>query len=192
MSILVDAGPALNFLAVGQQNVLLQVATSGGLQLAVPERVDREVDGKGAIGRFKRTAAVGTWRRLKSAGHITVLSDDLTTATFAAAVTRISGKPAQKRIADTRSLGEIMVLAHASTLVQAGTTVFVLIDETDGRRRCQREQQWLVGKGASGRLHMWSTGQVLKQANAGWFVGGHTWQQVYNQMRRFDDGLLPL
>ncbi len=36
MSILLDAGPSLNFLAVRQQNVLIQVAASQSLQIAPP------------------------------------------------------------------------------------------------------------------------------------------------------------
>lgn len=46
MSILLDAGPSLNFLAVGQQNILIKVAQSHDLQIEAPERVDREVIGK--------------------------------------------------------------------------------------------------------------------------------------------------
>jgi hypothetical protein len=45
VSILLDAGPSLNFLAVGQQNILIQVAASRSLQLAAPQRVDTEVEG---------------------------------------------------------------------------------------------------------------------------------------------------
>ncbi|SNY72234.1 hypothetical protein [Paractinoplanes atraurantiacus] len=76
MSILLDAGPSLNFLAVGQQNILIR-------------------------------------------------TDDLTTWQFAEAVTRISGMPAQDRVRSRKSLGEIMVLAHASVFVQQGQEVFV-------------------------------------------------------------------
>lgn len=189
MSVLLDAGPALNFLAVGQQNVLLQTAQQAGLQLTVPERVDREVDGMCKDARFKRTSAAGTWTKLKAGGHVAILADDLTTTSFAAAVARISGVPARQRVKTRKSLGEILVLAHASVLAQAGTDVFVLIDEQDGRNRGTREQDWLKRTGAPGQLRMWRTRQVLKNANATWFVGGLTWEQVYNRMRPFDDGL---
>ncbi|MGY1825794.1 MULTISPECIES: hypothetical protein [unclassified Blastococcus] len=192
MSVLLDAGPTLNFLAVGQQNVLLQTAEHGGLQLTVPERVDAEVAGKGSSARFRRTGVVRTWAALRSSERVVVLSDDLTTEPFSTAISRVSGMPAEKRITDTSSLGEILVLAHASVLAQAGTDVFVLIDERDGRRRADRERRWLSAKGAPGQLHLWSTKQVLKNADPSWFVGGHSWAKVYSQMRPFDDGLLPL
>jgi len=192
MSVILDAGPTLNFLAVGQQTVLISVADKGGLQLTVPERVDREVLGMCKDPRFARTPAQATWRKLKGAGRVVVVPDELTTAVFTEAVTRISGIPASERVKARRSLGEIMVLAHASSLAQCGTDVVVLLDDGDGRDRCHREQGWLERHGAPGQLVLWSTRQVLKQADPSWFVGGLTWQQVYEKMREFDDGLLAL
>jgi hypothetical protein len=192
MSVLLDAGPTLNFLAVGQQTVLIAVADKGGLQLAVPQRVDHEVLGMCKDPRFARTPAQATWRKLKGAGRVVVVADELTTAVFTEAVTRISGVPASERVKSGRSLGEIMVLAHASALAQGGTDVFVLLDDGDGRHRCHREQEWLERHRGPGRLVLWSTPQVLKQADPSWFVGGLTWRRVYEKMREFDDGLLAL
>ncbi|MGH3277075.1 MAG: hypothetical protein ACRDNZ_22450 [Streptosporangiaceae bacterium] len=80
-------------------------------------------------------------------------------------MTRVSGVPARERVKTRRSLGEIMVLAHASSLAQGGTDVFVLLDDGDGRDRCHREQAWLERHGAPGQLVLWSTRQVLKQAD---------------------------
>jgi hypothetical protein len=86
--------------------------------------------------------------------------------------------------------GEIMVLAHASVFAQRGIDVFVLMDETDGRRRAAREVQWLRSQGAAGALALWSTRQVLQEAGrqTGWIKGDKTWEQVYDGMREFDDG----
>ncbi|MHB1431888.1 MAG: PIN domain-containing protein [Streptosporangiaceae bacterium] len=192
MSVLLDAGPTLNFLAVGQQTVLISVADKGGLQLTVPQRVDHEVLGMCRDPRFARTPAQATWRKLRGSGRVVVVPDELTTTVFTDAVTRISGVPASERVKARRSLGEIMVLAHASSLAQGGADVFVLLDDGDGRVRCKREQGWLERNGASGQLVLWSTRQVLKQADPSWFAGGLTWQQVYERMREFDDGLLAL
>ena len=194
MSVLLDAGPSLNFLAVGQENVLIQVAASANLGLAVPQRVEKEILGVCRDPRFRGTPAEATWRKLCSAGRISVLDDTLTTQQFIDAVTRISGQPAHERIRSTRSLGEIMVLTHASVFAQQGQDVYVLIDEGDGRGRALREIAWLQGRQAPGRLVLWSTPQVLKQASVqdGWIKGGLTWEAVYRQMRRFDDGLPPL
>lgn len=194
MSVLLDAGPCLNFLAVNQQGVLIELAAFRDLDLAVPQRVEREILGICKDPRFARTPALATWHKLKSSGRIEVLDDTLHTLQFVDAVTRISGQPARERIRSGKSLGEIMVLAHASVLVQQGQDVFVLIDEGDGRRRAAREMDWLATAGAAGRLTLWSTRQVLRYASeqTGWIRDGLTWQAVYRQMRAFDDGLPPL
>ena len=193
MSMLLDAGPCLNFLAVGQQNILIQAAASLHLQLAAPERVDSEIEGMARDLRFERTAVLSVWRTLKASGRLQILDDSLTTEAFTMAVARISGMPAADRVRERRSLGEIMVLAHASVCAQQGQHVVVLIDEGDGRRRALREQAWLKSQQAGGQLALWRTSQVLRLASAqpDWIVGGKTWEAVYDRMRRFDDGLLP-
>lgn len=193
MSILLDAGPSLNFLAVGQQNILVQVAASHSLQLAAPQRVDTEVEGMTNDPRFRRTAVLGTWQKLKMSGRLLILDDSLTTAELTTAVTRISGMPAKDRVRSRKSLGEIMVLAHATVHAQQGQQVFVLMDESDGRRRAKAEQRWLREQKAPGRLILWSTPQILRAAanQPGWIVGDLTWGAVYDQMRKFDDGLPP-
>jgi len=129
VSVLLDAGRVLNFLAVAQQDVLVKAAHAQGLTVAVPERVDREVLGKTKDPLFSSTPVLATWKKLKAAGRVQILNDDLTTVAFADAVTRICGMPAEQRVRSAKSLGEIMVLAHASVLVQSGTNVVVLIDE---------------------------------------------------------------
>jgi hypothetical protein len=143
MSVLLDAGPSLNFLAVGQENVLIEAAASANLNLAVPARVEKEILGVCQGARFRRSPVEATWRKLRSAGRIGVLDDTLSTQPFIDAVTRVSGQPAHNRVRTGKSLGEIMVLAHASVLAQQGHDVYVLIDETDGRARAQREIAWL-------------------------------------------------
>jgi hypothetical protein len=193
VSILLDAGPSLNFLAVGQENILIQAAASQKLQLAAPSRVDIEIIGMAKNPRFARTAVNSTWTRLKTSQRVEILPDELTTQQFAEAVTRISGMPVMNRVRETKSLGEIMVLAHASVFAQHGADVFVLMDETDGRRRAAQEVQWLRSQSAPGALALWSTRQVVQEAGrqTGWIKGNQTWEQVYDGMTAFDDGLLP-
>lgn len=193
MSFLLDAGPSLNFLAVGQENVLIGAATTWGSSLAVPANVDREITRQGLQPQFSSTAAGATWAKLKAAGRVSVLSDDITLApmTFAAAIARIAGIPAPQRVKDQKSLGEIMVLAHASVLVQQGAGVFVLMDEQDGRERAAKEHRWLRGQRATGRLRVLGTQELLEQAEP-LIRGGLTWRQVYERMRPFDRALPPL
>lgn len=194
MSVLLDAGPALNFLAVGQQNILIQTAKLHDLQLAAPEQVDVEVEGMTNDPRFKRTGVLGTWRTLKNAKRLLILDDTLDRAHFVDAVTRISGMPASQRVNQRRSLGEIMVLAHASVRAQEGQDAFVLMDDGDARRRAKLEVEWLERREAKGRVRLWSTSQILREAatRPGWIAGGLTCDAVYAKMRTFDDGLPPL
>lgn len=193
MSILLDAGPSLNFLAVGQENILIQAAASQKLQLAAPARVDTEITGMARNARFERTRVKTTWATLKTSHRVEILPDELTTQQFTDAVARISGMQAQKRVRDKNSLGEIMVLGHASVYVQQGANVFVLIDEGDGRQRAGKEARWLREEGCTSILTLWSTRQILQEAGkrTGWIKGDKTWEQVYDAMTAFDDGLRP-
>lgn len=191
MSVLLDAGPVLNFLAVRQENVLVQLARANNLKLATAEQVASEVRGMTQSRRFRNTAAARVWSGLVSSGRIAILSDDLIHLPLAEAVARISGLPATERVRTSKSLGEIMVLAHASALAQSGVNVSVLIDDQDGRARAAGERDWLVASTSPGRLTVWSTRQVLREAAAhhGWILRGKTSEQVYQGMRAFDDGL---
>ena len=94
MSILLDAGPSLNFLAVGQQNILIQIAQPQKLRLAAPARVDSEVIGMSRSDRFKNTGVRTTWNALKSAGRVEILPDELTSQQFADAVANNAGSGA--------------------------------------------------------------------------------------------------
>lgn len=105
MTVILDAGPALTFLAVGQQNVLIQLATEAQASLAAPERVDAEVLGMCRHPRFARTNVKRTWEKLKSAERLTILSDDLSGA-FAETIGRVSGMPAADRVLSKPSMGE--------------------------------------------------------------------------------------
>ena len=59
MTIFLDAGPALNFLATSNQNILIQVAAAKGSNIHVPERVEREILGKAhSDGRRSRGPSV--------------------------------------------------------------------------------------------------------------------------------------
>lgn len=191
MTVLLDAGPALNFLAVSQQDILIKLASRWGTVLHVPERVHEEILAKASNdSRFQRTPAVATWRTLHAAARVVILSDDITDSRLLEeAVSRVSDRDAHDRVRQGKDLGEIMVLAHASVLAQAGADVGILMDETDGRRRAAAELRWLVERNCPGRLSVWATEQVLRGAqSAGWIP---QWEEVYDKMRPFDDGLPP-
>ncbi len=193
MGIILDAGPVLNFLAVNQQNILIKLAESQGLKLAVPEIVEAEITRKSTRDtRFARTPAAATWQKLTTNRRVEVLSDDVSSSALLQAIARISGKPAQERLRIPESLGEILVIAHASVLAAQGTDVFLLIDDTDGRQRALREMKHLRAVAAPGAVRLWSTPQILSGSDPAWVSRGQSWQRVYQAMRAFDDGLVPL
>lgn len=191
MNILLDAGPALNFLAVGQENILIQLAASHQLQLTAPGKVDAEVFGMSKNSSFADRPVLAIWNRLKMSGRIRILDDYLTLTQFAATVTRISGMPAQQRMRSSRDLGEILVIGHASVAVQERHHAYVLMDESDGRRRVLRNGSGCRDQNLTGALTLWSTPNVLAHAGqqTGWITNDLTWEQVYKAMMSFDDGL---
>lgn len=194
MSIILDAGPCLNFLAVGQQNVLIQWAGVSQSLLAAPERVDQEVQGKAKSPRFQGTGVANSWNRMTTAGRIKVLEDDVGSGALLEAIERISDQPWQQRMNRRESLGEVLVLAHASGFAQGGQTVFVLIDDGDAQKLARKEIRWLREHGASGEVRLVETYDIVHRAGReqGWIKKGQTWEQVYTAMRKFDDGLEPL
>ena len=190
MSILLDAGPSLNFLAASQQDLLINIAARLQCTLNTPEAVDTEIRNKATRDqRFQRTPALSTWKKLVAAGRVQVLDDTVTgSPAFEAAIGRISGTPAKIRVRQSKDLGELMVIAHASVLVQAGMHVRILMDESNGRHKAAIEARWLIINGHSaGSLTVWSTQQVLKGAQQAGFIG--SWEAVYDQLSPFDDGL---
>lgn len=190
MSVLLDAGPVLNFLAVSEENCLIQFAAASNMDLATAERVDREIQGMARNPRFVRTPVARKWPILTGA-RIRLLDDDLSTAEFADAIARISGRPAADRIRDRASLGEILVIAHASVMVQAAIDVIVLIDEKDGRLRADKERRHLQDNGAPGTFRLLKTEELLRISDRQGWLRASTWADAYDSMRNFDDGLPP-
>lgn len=197
MRIFLDAGPALTFLAVGQQNILIRFAEESRAQLTVAEQVDHEIKRKSEEPRFASTGAGGTWGKLCSTGHIEVLSDVTTPGSpLAAAVSRVSGLPAsQSRPRAAKDFGEIMSIAHASAHVQANGTVQIVIEDGPGRLRVHDEALWLNGQGYTNGIETLGTGRIMKQVGLerpAWIQGKKGWKAVYADMCGFDDALVRL
>ena len=101
----IDAGPAINFLATNNERILL--GALGGY-VSAPETVAREVARKArSDNRF--TAALIVWAKLENANRITILNDDVTPE-LERAVSRITGLPMAERLKHRRDLGELMVM----------------------------------------------------------------------------------
>jgi hypothetical protein len=187
---IIDAGPALNFLSINKERLLL--ATLG--RLSTPEIVAGEVIRKANTdSRFRPAEAV--WRKLVP-GWVDVLSDEVTPA-LDAVVHRISGLPMADRIKEKKDLGETMVVAHAVVAAEAGAPVTVLIDEGAGSLVATSEMRRLDRLRTQGRsvgsLSLVNTLTVLERAAGGEHLADRAaMRDVYERMRKLDDGLFPI
>lgn len=190
--VIIDAGPAINFLATNNEKLLLSV--TGG-SLCAPETVADEVHRKArADARFGAAPAV--WSRLANARRLQVLSD-AATPDLVAVVERLSGYPYEVRSRRARDLGELMVIAHAVPLAESGYDVVVLIDDSEGARLATLEMkriQRLVWEGScDGSFTLVNTAGVLTAAAGNrWLPDKSAMRRVYTAIRACDDGLVDI
>jgi hypothetical protein len=186
----IDAGPGLNFFALNKERLPISVLG----QLSTPETVRNEILRKARTDkRFERAEAVVN---KLTPTYLEVLPDDVT-AELDRAVQRIERVPMSRRLAVSKDLGELMVIAHATVLADAGSHVVVLIDETNGAALAGSEQRRLArmrSTGASvGSIKIVNTPRVLAAAAGGPHIPDRaTLRTLYNQMRKLDDGLVPI
>lgn len=187
---IIDAGPALSFLAINKERLLL--ATTG--PISTPETVRDEVLSKSAKDRrFAQVERV--WNKIPSR-LLDVLPDD-PTPELVAALGRISQQPWNQRLATAKDLGETMVVAHAVVHAEAGHQVTVIIDDQGGAalatteiRRLDRLRQ--MGKPVGG-IALVNTVTILEKAAGGIHLPDKgSMREVYTKLRKNDDGLLPI
>lgn len=140
-------------------------------------------------------AAERVWKKLPPR-WMDVLSDDVTEE-LAAAVHRIAGMPIEQRQRSKKDLGEVMDIAHAVVAAERGDDVIVLIDDEGGRRiaanQQRRIQRFQAMSSEIGRLDLISTLTVLKAAAGGEHLPDrNSMRELYERLRRLDDGLVPL
>ena len=137
---IIDAGPALNFLATGNQRLLSNAI--GRQAVHAPEVVDEEVLRKSRkIHRFK---GVGRrWNQMKP-NWLIMLPDDASSPALVDAARALLPVPLRERQRDGDDLGETMVVLHAYAQAMRGETVFVIIDDRGGRELARRAQAELA------------------------------------------------
>ncbi len=178
-SLIIDAGPALTFMAAGHRKLLLEVIERRGNQLQTPEAVVEEVARK--AGQQKRFANCETaLNGLIARGQIKMLLDDITDQALTQQVRRITGVGTAIRLGESRDLGETMVIAHALKQKAAGEEVHVLIDEWRG-------QKVAVDHG----IKVVSTEAILIRAISLQLIADRgEMRKVYSRLRDFDEGLV--
>ena len=187
---IIDAGPALIFLAINKERLLL--ATTG--PISTPETVRNEVLSKSAKDRrFAQVERV--WNKIPSR-LLDVLPDD-PTPELIAALGRISKQPWKQRLATAKDLGETMVIAHAVVHAEAGHQVTVIIDDQGGAALATTEIRRLsrlrkMDKPVGG-IALVNTVTILEKAAGGIHLPDRgSMREVYTKLRKNDDGLLPI
>ncbi|GAA3230789.1 hypothetical protein ACFO1B_27100 [Dactylosporangium siamense] len=140
--------------------------------------------------RFRPAATV--WKKL-APDWIQILSDDVTPE-LARAVHRITQQPMVDRLKHSKDLGEIMVIAHAVVVAEAGADVVVLIDDGHGAQTASGEirrlQRMRANGSTVGSISLASTLTVLEKAAGTTHIPDRAkMRDIYQRLRGLDDGL---
>lgn len=185
---IIDAGPALDFFAANKERILFATLGTG---VYAPEVVDAEIRRKAREDRF--CAAEKVLNRLPTRLYDT-LSDD-PSPELTAAVARISELPYEDRVGRSKDLGEVMAIAHAVVLAEAGANVTVMLDDGGGRKLAGKEIRRLHRRRTGGfpdcgSISLTSTLGVLEQAGRLRVIRDRgTMREVYSQIRVMESGL---
>ncbi|MRH92123.1 hypothetical protein GFY24_32590 [Nocardia sp. SYP-A9097] len=186
----IDAGPALNFLAINQERLLLAVLG----EISTPETVEGEVLRKARTDRrFERVGMV--WSKL-TPKWIEVLSDDWTD-TLEAVCARQNGMLWIERKKQAKDLGELLVVAHAVAAAEQGRHIIVVIDDQSGATMATAEGLRLdrlrVQDPSIGRIILINTTTILERAvGIGRIADRAAMKAIYARLRDCDDGLVPI
>lgn len=192
MKFIIDASPALSWVAAGELPALIKLAEAYGARIAVCARVDHEVQGKARDERFARTGVDTRWTTLKQSNRVTLLPDavigasthsypdDDETAKFERLPEGVSsdvyaellgkmleivclGTTAQDRVRKGKDLGEDLSTAHALALAVLGHDVILHIDEGRGRAEAKRAvKRMMDGYAETGIITVTDSAKLLK------------------------------
>lgn len=187
---IIDAGPALNFCSINQERLLIAVTGPLHAPRTVSDEVFRNATDPSDL-RFRASEKV--WTTLSSSRYLTILEDDPHNAPLVEVLSRVGGRPADLNKRQAKDLGERMVIAHASLMVQSGADVTVLVDDGGGRDLVAREQRFLRQHPASkafGNLYLMSTPDVLIRAiGTKYLPDRKRMRHVYGRLTPLDNSL---
>jgi hypothetical protein len=177
---ILDAGPSLNFLATGNQNLLVQALRSIRSQILMPDQVEIEVRRKSATKPGFEQAGVRL-DRLLAGKQLSILDSPVDLPGLGYWVRRLEKTSLAERLNDSKDLGEIIVIAHALRLREQQQRAVVLIDEVVATKLAKR-----LG------LQVLNTEGVLRRAaGIGAIAHRGEMRSIYERMRPLDGGLVP-
>lgn len=184
---IIDAGPAINFLATKNQRIL--IAAIGG-PFESPQAVRDEVFRK-ADEEPRFAPAAQEWRKME-ANWIRVLPATRTPSRdkIARVLTRnpLPGVPSR-----AKDLGETYVVVHATEQALAGQQVVVIIDDQGGQILTARAQQFLNAQRRTrpvGTIGLMTTESILRsQINTPRIPDKRLLKRVYGQLQTVNSGL---
>ena len=194
MKYIIDTAPLLNFLAAGEQNILIQYAKYRRADLCVPQMVDLEVHGHFdyPLNRFKGTPAEGTWGKVAGT-HIKILPDDFDTAYGRSLMIELRFIRPPSANHTKKDLGEDMVMAHAAVLAVQGHEVEILLDE---RKAVERFTHYITVHldrrfpCAGSRITFLTTHDLVAVCQPEWMSKTRDRDALIKSLARFDDGLV--
>lgn len=178
--VVIDAGPALNFLAAGKADLLCDVIDRRERTLLMPQTVRDEIHQiveRPRGGKFG--ACPGRLAAFIEAERIEVVADSIEDKPLVSQVLRVAGIPMIRRVKEPKDLGETLVLAHALRLRAEGQSVVVLIDEVEGSKKARMY----------GLKVITTIGVLLAAAEYGLVEDRVEMKAVYESIAQFDDGL---
>lgn len=196
MRIIIDASSFIHFLAVGEQNILVQWAGKLSAQLCVPETVSREisrgVDVENGIPKFRRSGAHRRWVNLTK--RVVVLSDAAEdNPELIRSMSQLHdsefqyGLTLEDRLQEERDLGEFMAAAHALTLARRGHNVIVVCDDRWGRGLVKHSQRILALSGEDLRsIRLTDTRGLIEKAMPAWRKTGRSARETIAAIEKYE------
>ncbi|GAB7002620.1 hypothetical protein JCM18899A_00910 [Nocardioides sp. AN3] len=187
---IIDAGPALNFLSKGHQNLLINAVRRQTIN--APQSVEAEVL-RNARKTRKFKGAEGRWKNMKP-HWLTVLSDDATDLNLLNAAQILLNVPLEERLDEGDDLGETMVVLHAYVRARQGTVVYVIIDDAGGRTFANKAIANLARHKAAGRpvgsMYIVRTPDLIeRRLNSDDIPDIATLEAIWADIAPLDDGL---
>lgn len=185
---IIDAGPAINFLATKNQRIL--IAAIGG-PFQAPEAVKDELMRK-AEQQQRFAPAKREWKKIEK--NWIKLLPATQTPTLDRIARTLTRNPLPRLPSLAKDLGETYVVVHATEQALDGHQVFVIIDDEGGRILTTRAQNYLHAQrqvhSGVGSIGLITTVSILRgQSRTPRIPDKPTMKRIYAQLQTVDSGL---